>query len=107
MRGLRAVWWSRDRVPLSIFFVADLYDTIGDRPLNTTLDRIDPNGHYEIGNVRWASPKEQANNRSRSPGQAPYQPMGLGSRSPRSIPANGTTLGLVSESHQQSNRSQR
>ena len=57
-------------------FVADLYDTIGDRPLNTTLDRIDPNGHYEIGNVRWASPKEQANNRSRSPGQAPYQPMG-------------------------------
>src|SRR5262245_41634775 len=46
--------------------VVDLFNAIGDRPPNTTLDRIDPDGHYEIGNVRWASPKEQANNRCRS-----------------------------------------
>lgn len=28
-----------------------------------TMDRINSNGHYEAGNVRWADKKEQARNR--------------------------------------------
>lgn len=36
---------------------------IGIRPKGLTLDRINPLGHYEIGNVRWATVKQQAENR--------------------------------------------
>lgn len=41
----------------------DFYKEIGDRPENTTLDRINNEGHYEIGNVRWATTSQQACNR--------------------------------------------
>ena len=39
-------------------FVADM----GARPAGTTLDRIDPNGHYEPKNCRWATKETQMNN---------------------------------------------
>lgn len=37
-------------------------DDMGERPEGKTLDRIDPYGHYEPSNCRWATPYEQRMN---------------------------------------------
>jgi hypothetical protein len=39
------------------------YRDVGDFPKGMTLDRINNNGNYEPGNVRWATQKQQNNNK--------------------------------------------
>jgi hypothetical protein len=39
------------------------FELLGPRPEGCTLDRIDPLGHYEPGNVRWATIEQQTANR--------------------------------------------
>lgn len=44
-------------------FLAD----VGRRPSTShSIDRIDVNGHYEPGNVRWATSREQQRNKTNS-----------------------------------------
>jgi hypothetical protein len=52
-RGIRFLFTSFDQ----------FYTELGPRPEGTTLDRIDNDGNYEPGNVRWATRDEQEQNK--------------------------------------------
>jgi hypothetical protein len=61
-RGIRVCErWSFPRGKGFRNFLADM----GPRPAGKTLDRIDPQGHYEPTNCRWADAMVQANNQRR------------------------------------------
>lgn len=51
-------------------FLAD----VGERPADRTLDRIDCNGHYTPGNVKWSTLIEQRWNRRDMIERAPDAP---------------------------------
>lgn len=42
------------------------FDHLGPKPPRKSIDRIDNDGHYELGNVRWATQSEQARNTRRT-----------------------------------------
>ncbi len=41
----------------------EFYALLGPRPEGHTIDRINPLGHYEPDNVRWATRQQQVDNR--------------------------------------------
>jgi hypothetical protein len=45
----------------------NFYADMGDPPPGATLDRVNSDGNYELGNCRWASKTEQARNRRNTP----------------------------------------
>ena len=62
--GIRVCQRWRESEPRGQGFLNFLRD-MGPRPLGKTLDRVNPRGHYEPGNCRWATAKVQSENQSR------------------------------------------
>lgn len=59
-RGISS-FWSKDDIPEMICYL----ESLGSRPEGYSLDRIDNDGNYEPGNLKWASDEEQVHHRRR------------------------------------------
>jgi len=57
---------------------SNFLEDMGERPVGLTLDRIDTNGNYEPGNVRWANLKTQQYNKAKSSNYQSHQFMWKG-----------------------------
>jgi hypothetical protein len=57
-------------------FLADILSSIGKRPRGRTLDRINNNGNYKKGNMRWATPLQQRHNCRPREASWPYRLLG-------------------------------
>lgn len=62
-RGITVCPEWRTFAPFEAWILAHL----GPRPDGMTLDRIDNDGHYEPGNMRWATRSQQQRNKRPSP----------------------------------------
>jgi hypothetical protein len=51
------------------------YAEVGPRPPGMTLDRINNEGHYEPGNVRWATPQQQRRNQRPAKRRCKFRPV--------------------------------
>lgn len=44
-------------------FMKYIHENLGERPIKHSIDRINNDGDYEPGNVKWSTQEEQANNK--------------------------------------------
>jgi len=60
----RYPWYGARGIEFRFDSFVDFFDEIGPKPADEySLDRIDNEGHYETGNVHWATKYEQIHNR--------------------------------------------
>ena len=64
--GARGITMYKPWIDNYLAFEDYILTNLGERPEGLTLDRINNNGHYEPGNLRWATIKVQNNNQRRS-----------------------------------------
>lgn len=62
----RFKYWGGRGILFKFASFAEFYQEIGPRPAGMRLDRIENDGHYESGNVRWATALESNRNKRQS-----------------------------------------